>query len=229
MKAKNTLVVQIFFLCLIIFLVGCSAAVTSSNNCSLPATGQEDWYQNNEEVSNCDDNVGFDSPADVPPGQDGRIMAGCSMDGRYVADEYVVFDTCTNLTWQRFPRNERLTWSDALVFARDLTLGGFDDWRIPNVHELLSLVHYGRSGPALDPVFDFSFDGDDVGTVTSSDYYWTSTSVNPLQESAWHVSFANGDHNFTEKSQSLSVRAVRGGFIPYRTPVMLCPGPIVTP
>jgi len=27
------------------------------------------------------------APTDVPPGQDGRIMAGCSMDGRYVADE----------------------------------------------------------------------------------------------------------------------------------------------
>ncbi|KHE92612.1 MAG: hypothetical protein SCABRO_01645 [Candidatus Scalindua brodae] len=174
--------------------------------------------------------MGFDRPADVPPGQDGRIMAGCSMDGRYVADESVVIDTCTNLTWQRFPRNERKNWSEALVFARDLTLGGFDDWRIPNVHELLSLVHYGRSNgigiPALDPVFDFSFDGDDVSGVRSYDNYWTSTSVNHLKGSAWYVSFINGEHGFVEKSLKQSIRAVRGGFIPLRTPVIQCSGSI---
>lgn len=192
---------------------------------SLPATGQTEWYQNNGEVASCIDFEGFDGLADVPPAQDGFIMSGCPMNGRFEINGSVVEDNCTNLVWQRVPRNERFNWSEALVFARDATLGGFEDWRVPNVHELLSLVHYGRTSPALHPTFDFSPDGgDDVINITNNESYWSSTSVNDfaLRTHAWQVNFINGSHDFVEKSQRLAMRLVRGGSIPSRAPVLAC-------
>ena len=189
---------------------------------SLPATGQVEWYRNNGEVATCIDFAGFDGPTDVPPAQDGLIMAGCPMDDRFEVDGAVVRDTCTNLVWQRVPRNERFIWSAALAFARDVPLGGFDDWRVPNVHELLSLVHYGRTKPALHPVFDFT--PDDEIAVGNNEAYWSSTSVNnpSLKKHAWRVKFVNGDHDFVEKSQSLAMRVVRGGSIPSRPLITAC-------
>jgi hypothetical protein len=41
-------------------------------------------------------------------------------------------------------------WLDALNASN---FAGHNDWRIPNVRELHSIVHYGVARPALDPVF----------------------------------------------------------------------------
>lgn len=198
-----------------LFMVSCGR--------SLPATGQVEWYRNNGEVATCIDFAGFDGPTDVPPAQDGLIMAGCPMDGRFEVDGAVVRDTCTNLVWQRVPRNQRFSWSAALAFARDVTLGGFDDWRVPNVHELLSLVHYGRTRPALHPVFDFTPD-DEITGVSNNDKYWSSTSANDPRPRtrAWRVNFINGDHDSAEKSERLAMRVVRGGSIPSRPLIAAC-------
>jgi hypothetical protein len=119
-----------------------------------------------------------------------------------------------------------MSWSEALVFARDLNLGGFDDWRVPNVNELLSLVHYGRTRPSLDPVFDFSSEGE-FG-VGPAEAYWSSTTVDDpsFRTQAWRVVFVQGHHDFVEKSQNLAVRVVRGGFIPRKLPILPCPGPV---
>ena len=42
--------------------------------------------------------------------------------------------------WQRRPRT---AWHDALAYCENLDLGGHDDWRLPNVKELQSIVNYG--------------------------------------------------------------------------------------
>ncbi len=206
-----------------LFVLSCATGPTGS----LPATGQGDWYRNNGTIANCDDFSGFDGLTDVPPIQDGRIMAGCPMAGRFEVDDgAVVRDTCTNLMWQKVPPSGFRSWSEALVFARDLPLAGFADWRVPNVHELLSIVHYGRSESALDPAFLFS-PGDDISPQPGSQY-WSSTSSNFDPRQAWVVNFAQGDHFFVEKTASQAVRAVRGGQIPFKLPVLACPG-VVSP
>ena len=110
-----------------------------------------------------------------------------------------------------------------MMEARALPLGGFDDWRVPNVHELLSLVHYGRTQPALHPVFDFTPD-DEIVDVGNSEAYWSSTSVNHtnLRTLAWHVNFFHGEHDFVEKSTAMAMRVVRGGLLPSRPLIASC-------
>ena len=68
-----------------------------------------------------------------------------------------------------------LTWEDALAWAERLTVGGYDDWRLPDTHELQSIVDYtrapdatdpSRQAPAIDPVFSLS---------DPDAWFWTST------------------------------------------------------
>jgi hypothetical protein len=41
--------------------------------------------------------------------------------------------------------SDRVAWCAALSYCEGLTLAGSDDWRLPNVRELESLIDYGRT------------------------------------------------------------------------------------
>lgn len=214
MDMKGTLAIIVA----VLVLSGCAKAL--SEQCALPATGQNDWYDNEGKVAKCDDSAGFDGPQDVPPGQDGRLMAGCPIEGRFVAEGGVVTDTCTDLMWLRGASGP-MTWADALVSTRDLTFAGFDDWRLPNVNELLSIVDYGRAFPAIDPAV-FEIPGGEI-TVERPLVFWSSTSSHLVPKSAWTVNFEEGSHEHLVKGSLRSVRAVRGGVIPVRSPERAIP------
>ena len=51
--------------------------------------------------------------------------------------------------WQKTDGGE-MTFEKALVYADTLTLGGFTDWRLPNVKELQSLNDESLVAPSLD-------------------------------------------------------------------------------
>jgi hypothetical protein len=93
------------------------------------------------------------------------------------------------------------TWIDA-VNAENNSAGfaGHNDWRIPNIKELQSIVHYGRSGPAIDPLF----------SPTAPVTYWSSTPFFVDESRAWAVGFNNGNVNDPNKDALAHVLAVRG-------------------
>ena len=57
-------------------------------------------------------------------------------------------DPATDLIWQKSNSPSLLDWADALAYCENLDHAGFSDWRIPNIHELISLADYGKSNPA---------------------------------------------------------------------------------
>jgi Protein of unknown function (DUF1566) len=76
---------------------------------------------------------------------------------------------------------------------------GHSDWRIPNLRELLSIVHYGFVSPALDPVFG-----------PSAVAYWSSTiSARGNFNEAAQVDFNLGEVRFEFYLSGNAVRAVR--------------------
>ena len=94
---------------------------------------------------------------------------------------------------------DRLGWCDALSYCEHLTFSGYDDWRLPNVHELRSILDFERVDLAIPAVF---------GAMPSA--YWSSTSsaVNPAN--ALDVRFDEGGSSSDTKSNSHHyVRAVR--------------------
>jgi hypothetical protein len=175
----------------------------------LPATGQTKCYGIIE-------GTGWtEVPCDQAgcQGQDGQYAAGCPSEGRFVDNgDGTVTDTCTGLMWQqdtadvnadgKIDGRDRLVWCDALAYCENLSFAGHDDWRLPNVRELHSIIDYGRFAPAIDPVF---------GAV-SDEWYWSSTSFFFLPDLAFIILFGSGvDGGGDRDGDPYYVRAVRIG------------------
>ena len=126
----------------------------------------------------------------------------------------IVEDLLTGLMWQQAEVASPMDWGQALQGAEGLTLGGFQDWRLPNLRELRSLNDESRTSPSIDPV---AFPG------AKSGRYWTSTLQNNRATHAWFVDFVSGITSQTPRETLLWVRAVRGGFT--NTPPTLAPIP----
>ncbi len=133
-----------------------------------------------------------------------------------------VKDNLTGLIWLQDANclSGTRNWADALTFAVNLAdsqCGLTDgstaaDWRLPNVRELHSLIHYEFVAPALsDTAGDAVWDTDDdpFENVQSEDY-WTSTTVAENSTIAWFVAFGNGLISNAGKDQGKFVLPVRG-------------------
>jgi hypothetical protein len=90
-----------------------------------------------------------------------------------------ISDKATGLMWQKSDSRKGMNWQEALHYAENFTLNGYDDWRLPNAKELQSIVDYTRSpqttdSPAIDPIFHTSAIINEGGD-RDYPYYWTST------------------------------------------------------
>ncbi len=123
-----------------------------------------------------------------------------------------VSDTNTCLQWQKLTMDvdndgypDKLTWEEALDAAENLDLATKNDWRLPSINELRSLLDFSRQYPAIDPIFS---------DTTSSSFYWSSTSLASYGSHAWLVHFGtiiNAYDGESDKTTEWYVRAVRGG------------------
>ncbi len=90
-----------------------------------------------------------------------------------------ITDRATGLMWQTVDSGAGMTWQDALAYAEGATTAGYDDWRLPNVKELQSILDYTQSpdttlSPAIDSRFDVTPIVNEEGNVDYP-YYWSST------------------------------------------------------
>lgn len=136
-----------------------------------------------------------------------RLVRGNTKYGenKYVENgDGTVSDLATGLTWQQGDSSIGMDWEDALEYAENLELAGYDDWRLPNAKELQSIVDYNRSlqktnSAAIDPIFSTTAIKDSQGELNYP-YYWTSTThqdgKNPYS-SAVYIAFgeAQGEMN----------------------------------
>jgi hypothetical protein len=93
-----------------------------------------------------------------------------------------ITDNATGLMWSQDDNGAGLNWQDALAWVEqmnDQNYLGHDDWRLPNVKELQSIVDYNRSpdvtsSAAIDSVFGVTQITNVAGQVDYP-FYWSGT------------------------------------------------------
>ncbi|MCF6438995.1 DUF1566 domain-containing protein [Pseudoalteromonas luteoviolacea] len=131
-----------------------------------------------------------------------------------------VCDTKTDIMWQRCTfgfvynaetescdnKEQQLSWQQALTAANNSRLGGHDDWQLPNVKELATIVERSCEDPAINETV---FLGNHSGN------YWTSTTNVKDISRAWTYQFADGLNDSTSgKTSDAFVRLMRYTFCP---------------
>ncbi len=150
------------------------------------------------------------------PGDDGDLQMGVPWpEPRFINNgDGTVTDMLTGLMWTKnADLCGKITWEDAVDCCNGLDLAGYDDWRLPNMHELHSLIDYSEKAPALAEGHPFEH----VHTSFQNNFYWSSSTNFYLANSAWRVDMCKGHIKFCPKIETnyvWSVRSISDGDAP---------------
>ena len=139
-----------------------------------------------------------------------------------------VTDNVTGLMWQQ-TMDAKMAYDEASGYAKSCTLGGYDDWRVPTIKELWSLMDYtGQSGAETagtlyidTDYFDQPIGDTSIGEREIDAQVWSSTDYTGLtmrgNRTVFGVNFIDGRikgyPTFDQRDKSdhkLYVRLVRG-------------------
>lgn len=125
-----------------------------------------------------------------------------------------VSDSETGLMWQRCSYGQTyntetqlcegstpsLTWQEALRGAKNDTTADYDDWQMPNIKELASILEHSCTEPSIN---------EDVFLGTKLQNYWSNTSGVSTMSSAWVYQFDSGLNSLHAKTSNVYLRLVR--------------------
>ncbi|SES74788.1 Protein of unknown function [Nitrosomonas marina] len=94
------------------------------------------------------------------------------------------------------------TWPAALQAAEGFSFAGHNDWRLPDIKELNSIVEQACMSPAINAM---------VFPAAPSTWFWSASPYAGYVRDAWSVSFGGGSDGAFLKTGSDRVRLVRGG------------------
>ena len=154
-------------------------------------------------------------------GDDGDLEKGVTWPNPRFTDnnDGTVTDNLTGLVWLKDANSfGTKTWADALIACNALAADGTDltdgssagDWRLPNIKELQSLIHYGFYDPSLpDTAGTGKWSEGNPFFAVLSDGYWSSTTYEGYTDYAWSVSMHYGNVSSGSKDTSHYVWPVR--------------------
>lgn len=200
-------------------LLLCFSGIAQPITYPIVDTGQERFYDATKEIS---------SPAKESTwyGQDAHY-SGNTPSFRDNGDGTVT-DRVTGLMWQQVPRlDQKYTFTEAVSAADTFALAGYDDWRLPTIKELYSLIdfrgHTRNRIPFIDTAyFAFAYGDESAGERFIDAQYWSATQYVGLTMNAdatvFGVNFADGrikgyprDRGAGGSTNTQFVRYVRGG------------------
>ncbi|MBF0321058.1 MAG: DUF1566 domain-containing protein [Nitrospirae bacterium] len=122
-----------------------------------------------------------------------------------ILTELTVKDTKTGLIWTRNAdvAAGSMKWLSADAFIKRLNqqkYGGYSDWRLPEVHELFSIIDTNYHKPSLTKGHPF---------IDVRHEYWSSSVCAYKDDNAWAVSTNHGNVTVHDKNTSLHIWPVR--------------------
>lgn len=144
----------------------------------LPCSGQRNCFSETGDVVGC-----------AGTGQDGELQAGIPWpDPRFVEHEHTVLDRVSQRMWAKSAAHSPgpVCWASAIELVKGMNVNGvwgYNDWRLPNIRELESLVDLGCHTPALTPSHPFT---------SVLEGYWSSTTSAYEPRYAWVLYMMDG-------------------------------------
>jgi hypothetical protein len=189
---------NLYQICFILFALSVEAIY--SQTYIVADTGQEKFYNNTEEIT-------APFPGEDYYGQDAHF------DGYQPSytdnGDGTITDLNTGLMWQKAV-SEKMTFDEALSSVDAFSLAGYDDWRLPTIKELYSIILFSGVDPSgwqgsdtdlLTPfidtaIFEFEYGDESAGERIIDAQYWSSTiyvsTTMNGNETAFGVNFADG-------------------------------------
>lgn len=130
-----------------------------------------------------------------------------------------------NLQWSN--KASDINWYDAENYCKNLNEGGYDDWRLPNIDELRTLIQNhpgtqtGGSCPISDKAGKLAYrdlnddclekNGNNFSKLGDTDWFWSSSFQSDGSNRVWCIDFGYGGVGTVTISKFLiyDVRCVR--------------------
>lgn len=130
--------------------------------------------------------------------------SGLPNEASYTDQGDYVHDDITCLDWQKSAPSQSggYTWDEANQTCESLSLGGFDDWRLPTRIEMMSIMDWTSSGAKIDTS---AFPGAAGGFHKTASIWFVDTAR------AWAFNLSDGiTSNNYFKTTAAAIRCVRG-------------------
>ena len=131
------------------------------------------------------------------------FVSGCTE--KFIGSEDKIFadkvftDSATGLTWQT--TDTKKDWEAAIAYCEELDYANHQDWHLPSIRALETIVVITNPGIAIDLV---------TFPQTKPSHYWSATTYEGRDGAAYAIDFSNGMTISDEKKAfELYVRCVR--------------------
>ena len=179
-----TQMLRLFFIFIAaVGLMGCGGGAGSAD---------DESYKSNQ-VKKTGQTLSYDENGDEDSTvkDDGHYKSGVKPNYVRVEDKMVI-DKITNLMWQDDDNiHQTPNWGNSKKYCDALELGGYDDWRLATITEMLSIMLDGKSKPSIDT---------EVFKKYKNGNYWTSTlRFNDGGGKVWYAGFDKGFASYIGK------------------------------
>jgi len=130
------------------------------------------------------------------------FVSGCTE--KFIGSEDKIFadkvftDSATGLTWQT--TDTKKVWEAAIAYCEELDYANHQDWHLPSIRALETIVVITSSDMTIDLV---------VFPQTKPSHYWSATTYEGRDGAAYAIDFSNGMLVSDDKAFELYVRCVR--------------------